>query len=97
MSDHTALASFELTCSSAPVQAEGTIRDGRAYYFRARHSTIRLSVGDTIDDAVEGVGPTVYLTIDSSGEHPASWMPPELAEPLAEWMATVALAEEADS
>lgn len=41
-----------VTCSGAPVQIEGTLSDGRCFYFRARHRSITLGVGDTPDAAV---------------------------------------------
>lgn len=40
-----------LTCLGFPVQFEGTV-NGKAYYYRARHGEWRLTVADTLDDAI---------------------------------------------
>lgn len=41
---------------SVPVQAEGTLPDGKAFYFRARGTSWLFSVGATQDEAIEGAG-----------------------------------------
>ena len=45
-------ASIEWTCSACPVQAEGTLSDGRWFYFRARYEAATLSAAGTLDDAI---------------------------------------------
>jgi hypothetical protein len=37
---------FEVTCEGAPLQIEGTLENGRSFYFRARHRTMRLEIDD---------------------------------------------------
>lgn len=40
------------TCSACPTQWEGTLKDGRSFYFRYRWGKAYLGVADTIDNAV---------------------------------------------
>lgn len=54
----------QVTCEATPVQVEGRLRDGRAFYFRYRFGRAVLGVGDMIPDAVEqamtaGLAPVV--------------------------------------
>ena len=35
-----------VTCDAAPVEIQGILSDGREFYFRARHRSVYLSVGD---------------------------------------------------
>lgn len=51
------MATYDVTCHGAPMQVQGSLSDGRRYYFRARHRAIELGVGATDEDAV---GATVY-------------------------------------
>ena len=46
------VADYRLTCPSVPTQYEGTLRDGRVFYFRYRHGRADLGFGQTADDAV---------------------------------------------
>lgn len=41
---------------STPVQAEGTLPDGKSFYFRARYTSWTFSVGATQDEAIDGTG-----------------------------------------
>lgn len=41
---------------SAPVQGDGTLPDGKAFYFRARYESWEFSVGATDDEAIDGTG-----------------------------------------
>ncbi|HEX3760751.1 MAG TPA: hypothetical protein VHW23_18680 [Kofleriaceae bacterium] len=41
---------------SAPVQGEGTLPDGKAFYFRARGEAWEFSTGATQDEAIDGTG-----------------------------------------
>ncbi|HWB37868.1 MAG TPA: hypothetical protein VHA75_17770 [Rugosimonospora sp.] len=47
-----AIATHRMTTGAAPVQIEGTLTDGREFYFRSRHRTITLGAGATQDEAV---------------------------------------------
>lgn len=48
----TTIATARLTCEACPVQIEGTLDNGRAFYFRARYSHVTLSAGTDLEDAV---------------------------------------------
>lgn len=50
-SDHL-VADYRLTCPSVPTQYEGTLADGRIFYFRYRSGRAELGFGQTTDDAV---------------------------------------------
>lgn len=41
------------TCSACPTQYEGTLTDGRTFYFRYRSGRAELGFGDGLDAAVE--------------------------------------------
>lgn len=48
------IESSEVTCGACPVQIEGRLRDGRFFYFRARHDAAQLGAHrDGPDAAVE--------------------------------------------
>jgi len=63
---------WRVTCEAAPVQIEGTLSDGRSFYWRSRHRNIRLEV------------PKGTIVVDSNwkthDEHPVSSMPIEDAK-----------------
>lgn len=44
--------SYRMTCSACPTQYEGTLRDGRRFYFRYRSGRAQLGYGRTDDEAV---------------------------------------------
>lgn len=44
--------SYLMTCSACPTQYEGSLRDGRRFYFRYRSGVARLGYGRTDEDAV---------------------------------------------
>lgn len=44
---HVAIKTQTLTCEACPEQYEGTLVDGRFFYFRYRHGVASLAVGDT--------------------------------------------------
>lgn len=46
------VADHRRTCSACPTQYEGTLVDGRTFYFRFRFARATLGVGATIDQAV---------------------------------------------
>jgi type 1 glutamine amidotransferase len=62
------------TCEYAPVQYEGRTHDGRRWYFRARHETVRFGVGDNRSTAVYG---SLWQHSFEDGE--ASWLPHDRA------------------
>lgn len=66
---------------AAPVQAHGTLDDGRRFYFRARHAGISLEVGDA----------SVQLDMRrwDGDDHPLSTIDPRHVRPLVEFMADV--------
>jgi len=52
---------IRFTCFACPTQAEGTLSDGRMFYFRARHGDWRLAVshepgGDAVDGKIIAEG-----------------------------------------
>lgn len=49
----TILANATLTCPRNPEQWEGTLPDGRRFYFRYRDGWASLGVGHTRDQAVD--------------------------------------------
>lgn len=51
--NHPMIATQTQTCWICPEQYEGTLTDGRFFYYRMRRGTARLGVGSTIDEAVE--------------------------------------------
>lgn len=55
----------EKTCSACPTQWEGKLNDGRSFYFRYRWGGARLSVAETVDDAVGGRGVNAHAAIGS--------------------------------
>lgn len=65
-----------VTCSAAPVQIEGTLTDGRRFYFRARFGRAQLGIGPTVDAAVAAIfgGPGLCAERDLShlGQYGAS-------------------------
>lgn len=46
------VSSYTLTCPSVPTQYEGTLTDGRVFYFRYRFAKAELGIGATDDAAV---------------------------------------------
>ena len=38
---------------TTPVQGEGTLADGQSFFFRARHEAWAMSVGPTVDAAID--------------------------------------------
>jgi hypothetical protein len=46
------VTSYRQTCSACPTQYEGTVEDGRIFYFRYRGGWASLGLGSTIDEAV---------------------------------------------
>lgn len=49
---HPLIREQKRTCLACPEQYEGTLQDGRFFYFRYRFGTARLSVGLTQDNAI---------------------------------------------
>lgn len=46
------VADYRETCMACPTQYEGTLKDGRRFYFRYRFAKASLGIGDTDDGAV---------------------------------------------
>lgn len=40
------------TCAACPTQWEGTLTDGRWFYFRYRHGTVAMGVGYDLAEAI---------------------------------------------
>lgn len=47
------IKSYTVTCDACPHQAEGELIDGSWFYFRARHHAWSVSIGASVDDAIE--------------------------------------------
>lgn len=64
------VAESRMTCEAAPVQIEGTLTDGRPFYWRARHRSIRLEVppGTVVCESTWNMLP------GAEDEHPMSSM-----------------------
>jgi hypothetical protein len=45
--------SYTVTCNSCPHQAQGELDDGSWFYFRARYNSWSVSIGASVDDAIE--------------------------------------------
>jgi hypothetical protein len=61
-----------------PVQGEGKLKDGRRFYFRARHERWSFSVGATSDEAIEN--PTwIWAEPWGDAAYSAGYMPEPLA------------------
>ena len=52
MISHEAVATQRRTSLACPEQYDGTLTDGRAFYFRYRHGWASLDLGATVDAAV---------------------------------------------
>ena len=50
---HERIATTQCTGFACPEQHEGTLIDGRVFYYRLRFSRATLGVGATLDDAVQ--------------------------------------------
>lgn len=67
------VATVDSVLGAAPVQIEGTLTDGRHYYFRSRGQVAALGVGTAADDAVhasmgwpaDGVGTSRVIRDDT--------------------------------
>jgi hypothetical protein len=74
----------ELTVGgSTPVQGEGRLKDGRSFYFRARHEEWSFGVASSVDEAVSN---PVWQWSEPWGDRPeqAGYMPEEEARLLIE-------------
>lgn len=85
---------YDVTCEGAPVQVQGSLTDGRRYYFRARHRAIELGVGATDEDAVGATvfgGDVVTLRLEGfeDDHHPLSCMETGDILPLVKFMVHV--------
>jgi hypothetical protein len=70
---HHAIAEQEQTCLACPEQYQGTLVDGRTFYFRYRHGWATLGLGHDLDSAVldpEGVGREVGDDLDGQFASP---------------------------
>jgi hypothetical protein len=68
------VTSAGVTCTGAPVQMDGTLADGRFWYFRSRGSHASLGVGRTPVVAVDDE--SLDIPIDGP-EFTASWLSPD--------------------
>jgi hypothetical protein len=87
------VATMKTTCEACPVQIEGTLTDGRYFYFRSRHRQTTLSLGPDPYGAVEagieaedgealtgrGFAKRVWPVNEETGRHPASYLEPDRA------------------
>lgn len=48
----TLVTDYVCSCAGCPMQYEGTLVDGRWFYFRYRYGRASLGIGRTLDDAV---------------------------------------------
>jgi hypothetical protein len=48
-----AVVDYQITCGACPFQVEGTLEDGRHFYFRYRSSQVRIGLGVTREDAIK--------------------------------------------
>lgn len=62
--DHPAVAAADQTCIACPEQWEGTLTDGRAFYFRFRHSRAQLGVGADQNAAVTDAFSRPHLLLE---------------------------------
>jgi hypothetical protein len=91
----TGLWEMDSCAGSVPTQAEGRFADGRPFYFRARHGTWTLDVGDPSwpDDYSDWPTPRGYGTWGdlevASGDDPTGGFMPAVtvARHLEEWIA----------
>lgn len=76
------IVEMRCTCGACPVQYQGTLENGKHFYFRARWGEWSFAVGDSFDEAVTQsmlIAPTEFQQRgETGGEFDASWM--ELAE-----------------
>lgn len=64
------------TCIHAPLQAEGKLKNGNWWYFRARHSAWTFTVGKTLEDAID----ENHIFSVYSDYPNASWMEKEVGK-----------------
>lgn len=55
------VSEVEMTCGAFPSQWEGRTVDGRYVYVRYRYGQLRVSVGDTLENAILGDEAVVSL------------------------------------
>lgn len=66
---------YRTTCAAAPVQMEGTLSDGRFFYFRSRHRSITLGLGDSPEAAVSDPNEVgLQMTGWDGDKHALSWV-----------------------
>lgn len=95
MSTDLTVVHHEFTCEAAPTQAEGLLSDGRFFYFRARHTTVRMEVYRSAADFAAGFATPSVLRVrldqltpgEKGSEHQLSFIPEEHAVALMRWMA----------
>ncbi len=49
---HPEIASYIQTCGACPEQYEGTLKDGRMFYYRMRFNRAELGIGDDMKEAI---------------------------------------------
>lgn len=64
---HPLIASYRMTCSACPEQYQGTLVDGRVFYYRYRCGIASLGIGADLDAAVrDGWAPGHQIRV---GDH----------------------------
>ena len=73
--------SLRMTCEACPVQVEGTI-DGNGLYFRARWDAWRLTIAETVKQAISAGRSTdaIFFHESCAGVFDGSWLEPEQLE-----------------
>jgi len=61
------VASYVKTCEACPEQYEGTLTDGRIFYFSYSRGEVFLGIGRTLDEAVRAQGTRVELDKPADG------------------------------
>jgi hypothetical protein len=61
------VASYVKTCEACPEQYEGTLTDGRIFYFSYSRGQAFLGIGRTLDEAVHEQGTRVELDKPADG------------------------------
>jgi hypothetical protein len=78
-----------ITCGACPVQYQGHLHDGRAWYFRARSGGWALRV--SVEPMPEIADSVVVEPIFAEGDDPfGGWMPHAVADPLIRALLTLA-------
>jgi len=61
------IASYVRTCEACPEQYEGTLTDGRSFYFSYSRGEVFLGIGRTLDEAIREQGVRAALDKPADG------------------------------